>query len=206
MKPDIRALQLSLVTLCLLVLLIFYYPFVYLPFTFTFSNLPAANIPFYLDSQLWPWSWFASAGLYGFFWFVLFTDGGLLVLLGIAFGVIYLEERRENSYLRSVMEKGEEPKTWIKQSTLQWGLLLFTGFGAVIQVFKIAYIIILGLTCDQVQLCRLTTLQKSQNSVTPNGSYFWLSVAQILFFVILIAYFAIFLNIPQQQKMKTKSK
>lgn len=208
MKPDIRAIQLTVITLCFLLVLIFYYPFVYLPFTFTFSNLPPQNIPFYLDNQLWPWSWFASAGLYGVFWFVLALDAGLLVLLGIAFAVIYLEERRENNFLRAKVEnpekfKGDQFQRWTKQSTLTWGMWFLLGVSAVVQFFRVAYFFVIAfVSCDQVQFCRLTSLQKSQNSYIPNGNFVWLIAAHVLFEVIIVSYLVVFLNIPQEQKLK----
>lgn len=212
-KPEIRAVQLSIVTAILLVLLIFYYPFVYLLFNFDFDNLPAANIPYFADSQTWPWSWVYMSSRFGVLWWILFTDAGFLILLTIPFIVLYLQERRENTFIRSLLEDKTaakpsavvsfaKEKTWTKNTVFKWALLLFTGVGLVLQLFKAGYFIFGALTCNLVQQCRLFTLQKGQSSVIPNGSWYWMTICQIAFCVIMLAYFAIFLGVPEEQKLE----
>lgn len=213
-KPNIRATALLITGTFLFLVLLFYYPFIYLNFVFNFGNLPPQNIPYFLDSQVWPWSWFYLSSRYGVLWWVLFTDAGMLLVLLVPFIALYLEERRENTYLKSVIASApvtttngtSRPKKMIVATVFRWAVLFITGVGMVIQLLKGAYFILGALTCDQVQQCRLFSLAKGQSSIVPNGSYWWLCVAQVIFFVVLLTVFSIFLAPPSEQLVTEKSK
>jgi len=206
-KPNIRAVALGIICAILLVVLIFYFPFVYLNFAFNFGNLPPQNIPYFLDAQVWPWSWFYISVRYGVIWWILFTDTGMLLAILFPYIDLYLEERRENTFIRAqlkAMKKDSGPKKMKKSSVFRWAILFVTGVGMVIQFLKAAYFVIGGLTCNQVQQCRLFSLSKGENSITPNGSYWLLMVCQILFFLLLLAEFMVFLPPPAEELVKTK--
>lgn len=144
------------------ILLLFYFPIVWLNLLFTFSDLPTENIPFYgecgetavTSTFCVLLDFFFSTGRYHFFWWLMMTDVFLIAVPIIPFAtMLYLIFRKE---WQNIFPMYTLPLSFI----------------AAFQLVKVLFLSLGYAFCQNIDPCRnFNSADENQNPNQPNYVY-----------------------------------